>query len=109
MILENKIDKVKRKLLQQRWDPDRINDAVQDAILKALEAHLDLDSISIQWLYITARNLAINKLKRDSKIIPMSNLNDQDIADNNILVDYKLDSTSDKLSTACEQILHPNE
>ena len=110
MSLETKLDYSKRRLLAQKWDPDRVEDALQEACLKALEAGINLDAVSAQWLYITARNHAINALKHDAKVIPISNLNlnGGDAAPNILIVDYKLDSTSNQLSSACEDLLHPN-
>ena len=109
MSLETKLDYSKRRLLAQKWDPDRVDDALQEACLKALEVGLDLSTVSAQWLYVTARNRAINVLKHDAKVIPIShlNLNGGDADHNILIVDYKLDSTSDKLSLACEELLHP--
>ena len=70
LTLPEKLDKVRQRLLAERYNRDLVDDCLQAACLKALERGLDLEALPASWFYATAGNIAKNALKRDSRQIP---------------------------------------
>ena len=61
-------DYTRRKLLAAGWDEWRIDDALQEALYKLLEAG-KLEGVSNTYLYNLARWIATQTLRRDVKSI----------------------------------------
>ena len=69
MTLTKKLDKARRRLLAERYNPDLVDDAIQTACLRGLLRGLNLDALPASWYLTTARRIAIDALRRDSRAV----------------------------------------
>ena len=69
MTLTEKLDKARRRLLAERYNPHLVDDSVQTACLHGLLRGLDLDALPASWYLTTARRIAIDALRRDSRAV----------------------------------------
>ena len=67
--LPEKLNKAHQRLLAERYNRELVNDAIQSACLKGLERGLDLDALPASWFVTTARRIAIDALRRDSRVV----------------------------------------
>ena len=69
---QDAMDYARKRLLSEGWDADRVDDALQDALCACLERGT-LEGVTKYGLYLQARRLAINTLKRDAKYVNLDN------------------------------------
>ena len=69
MTLADKLDKTRRRLLAERYNSHLVEDSIQTACLHGLLRGLDLDALPASWYLTTARRIAIDALRRDSRAV----------------------------------------
>ena len=69
---QDAIEYARRRLLSEGWDADRVDDALQEALCAYL-GRGTLEGVTKHGLYLQARRLATNALKRDVRYVNLDN------------------------------------